>query len=302
MSRGFRGLHPFVAFFYYLGSVLLILLLFHPLFIFSAFVLLFAVNLLYDGGEAFLKWRKLMLLTAGMILIINPLTSQRGIHVLWEWILPSALPISHLWEVIRITWEAVLYGGMMAGTILCVMAIFTSYQQVIPSNKFLYLFSRVLPQWSLLTVLALRFVPLLHQRLGEVALVHRSREGELSGFSLRQRLKRSMKQLEVLLTWSLEDGLQTADSMKARGYGLGRRTSYAPYRWYWKDWLVLFFLLITGGSVLYGWSQGLGVLTIYPVMDSLLLTEGEWVLLGGYLAFLSTPILVEIGGLGNESS
>lgn len=56
-----------------------------------------------------------------------------------------------------------------------------------------------------------------------------------------------MKRLEVLLTWSLEEGLQTADSMKARGYGTGRRSSYSPYRWRPKDGAALFFLLIAGG-------------------------------------------------------
>lgn len=299
MSRGFRGFHPMVTFVYYAGALLLILLLFHPFFIASAFVLLFAVNLLYDGGKSFLQWKRVMLLTAGMILIVNPLTSERGAHVLWEWALPPIPIFSDLLEgdVHRITLEAVLYGGMMAGTILCVMAVFASYQQVIPSHKFLYLFSRLLPQWALLTVLALRFVPLLHERLSEVAMVHRSRQNEFPGLSFRQRVTGLMKRLEVLLTWSLEDGLQTADSMKARGYGLGRRSSYSPYRWYWRDWLALLFLLIAGGFVLYGWSQGLGVLEIYPVMDSLVLTEGEWLLLGGYLSFLSLPILVEVGGL-----
>ncbi|QKI82321.1 energy-coupling factor transporter transmembrane component T [Kroppenstedtia eburnea] len=288
MSRGFRDLHPVVTFIYYAGVLLMLLLMFHPLFILSAGFLLLAVNLLYDGGKGLFQWRGVMGMTAGVILVVNPLTSQRGSHILWE-------GTSH-----RITWEAVLYGGMMAGIILCVLAAFVSYQQVIPSNKFLYLFSRLLPQWALLTVLALRFVPLLRGRLEEIAIVHRSREDEIPKRSLRERLRRSMKRLEVLLTWSLEEGLQTADSMKARGYGTGRRSSYSPYRWRPKDGAALLFLLIAGGACLYGWSRGLGVLTIYPVMGSLGLTDEGWALLGGYLSFLGFPVLVELGGMIRE--
>lgn len=51
MSRGFRDLHPVVTFIYYAGVLLLLLLMFHPLFILSAGFLLLAVNLLYDGGR-----------------------------------------------------------------------------------------------------------------------------------------------------------------------------------------------------------------------------------------------------------
>ncbi len=216
MSRGFRDLHPVVTFIYYTGVLLLLLLMFHPLFILSACILLLAVNLLYDGGKELFRWKGAMGMTAGVILVVNPLTSERGTHVLWE-------GTSH-----RVTWEAVLYGGMMSGIILCVMATFISYQQVIPTNKFLYLFSRLLPQWALLIVLALRLVPLLRERLGEIEMVHRSREDEIPKLSLQERLRRSMKRLEVLLTWSLEEGLQRADSMKARGYGTGRRSLLLP--------------------------------------------------------------------------
>ncbi|GGA33809.1 ABC transporter permease [Kroppenstedtia guangzhouensis] len=288
MSRGFRDLHPVVTFIYYTGVLLLLLLMFHPLFILSACILLLAVNLLYDGGKELFRWKGAMGMTAGVILVVNPLTSERGTHVLWE-------GTSH-----RVTWEAVLYGGMMSGIILCVMATFISYQQVIPTNKFLYLFSRLLPQWALLIVLALRLVPLLRERLGEIEMVHRSREDEIPKLSLQERLRRSMKRLEVLLTWSLEEGLQRADSMKARGYGTGRRSSYSPYRWRPQDGGALLFLLISGGACFYGWTQGLGVLTIYPEMGSLGLTDEGWALLGGYLSFLGFPVLVELGGMIHE--
>ncbi|SMO95159.1 energy-coupling factor transporter transmembrane component T [Melghirimyces algeriensis] len=285
MKRGFRDFHPAVCFVYYAGSLLLLLLMVHPFFTLSALVVLFAVNLLYDAGKRLLQLKSVILMTAGIILIVNPLTSERGAHILWE-------GMSH-----RITLEAVLYGGMMAGTVVGVIASFASYQQVISTHQFLYLFSRLLPQWALLTVLSLRFVPLMQRRLEEIMRVQRSREGEMSNFHFREQLRRRMKRLEVLLTWSLEDGLQTADSMKARGYGAGRRSSYIPYRWRLSDGVSLFFLMATAGLCLFGWVQGMGVLTIYPIMESLMPTDQEWMLLAGYLSFFSFPILVEMGGM-----
>lgn len=176
MKRGFRDFHPAVCFVYYAGSLLLLLLMVHPFFTLSALVVLFAVNLLYDAGKRLLQLKSVILMTAGIILIVNPLTSERGAHILWE-------GMSH-----RITLEAVLYGGMMAGTVVGVIASFASYQQVISTHQFLYLFSRLLPQWALLTVLSLRFVPLMQRRLEEIMRVQRSREGEMSNFHFREQL------------------------------------------------------------------------------------------------------------------
>ncbi len=46
-----------------------------------------------------------------------------------------------------------------------------------------------------------------------------------------------------MVTWSLENAIETADSMRARGYGLPGRTSFSIYRFDSRDssalaWLV----------------------------------------------------------------
>lgn len=284
MSRGFRSLHPAISFLYYTGAVLLLFLMNHPLFLLTSFFLLFAVNLLYDGGKAFFQWKGMMLMTAGVILIVNPLTSERGSHVLW-------VISGH-----HITLESILYGGIMAITMINVMAVFTSYQQVISSDKFLYLFAGFLPQWSLLTMMSLRFVPLLRTRIREIALVQQSRMNPSLKPSWKEQVVQRMKRLEVLLTWSLEDGLQTAESMKARGYGTGRRTSYSPYHWSLKDGISFLFLSATFGACISGWATGWGTLAIYPVMEPLLPDLSEWLLLVSYLFYYSFPVWIELGG------
>ena len=51
-----------------------------------------------------------------------------------------------------------------------------------------------------------------------------------------------MRQMSSLLEWSMEDGIETADAMKARGYGEGRRSSYQKYRFYRFD--ITFFIVM----------------------------------------------------------
>jgi energy-coupling factor transport system permease protein len=61
-----------------------------------------------------------------------------------------------------------------------------------------------------------------------------------------ERLKTSMSkvlnELSILLSWSMEEGLDTADSMKARGYGITRRSSFSIYRFTRRDVLSLAFI------------------------------------------------------------
>ena len=49
---------------------------------------------------------------------------------------------------------------------------------------------------------------------------------------------------QVLLICSLEDALQTADSMQARGFGVTKRTTYIRYRMERRDWYTLNYLII----------------------------------------------------------
>ena len=37
--------------------------------------------------------------------------------------------------------------------------------------------------------------------------------------------------MQILLTWSLEEAIETADSMKARGYGMGKEVRMFRIKW-----------------------------------------------------------------------
>ena len=53
------------------------------------------------------------------------------------------------------------------------------------------------------------------------------------------RLRGGMRCFSILLTWAIENGIITADSMEARGYGTGKRTHFAVFRFDRIDVLVL---------------------------------------------------------------
>ena len=250
-------------------------------FLVTALLAMIALNLLHDGGKQLRPWAGYYVIVGLIIIIVNPLFSHRGSHILF-----------YLYDN-PITLESILYGITMMLSILTILIAFVSYQQMITSIKFVYLFSGISPKVTMLLVIAVRFVPLLRRRLKDLSLVQRTRGIQTTHGSLSQRIKNGMKQQQILLTWSLEEAIQTADSMTARGYGSGKRSSYEAYTMELRDWIVILFMISSSFGCLVGWFYGFGTLTIYPEVESLILSKKEWAYYGCFCLFLLIPVYLE---------
>ena len=66
--------------------------------------------------------------------------------------------------------------------------------------------------------------------------------------------------LSALITWSLEASVTTADSMRARGYGLHPRTSYSNYHFDGCDAVLTLFILV--GIACSGLAAGYRVVSV----------------------------------------
>ena len=112
------------------------------------------------------------------------------------------------------------------------------------------LFGRILPSLSLTLSMGLRFVPRLLRRTREVAqaqkLARPAERGWLAG------IRRAGRVVSIVVTWALENALDTADSMKSRGYGLPKRTAFSLFRFTLRDGICLGVLAALGGIVLAG--------------------------------------------------
>ena len=54
-----------------------------------------------------------------------------------------------------------------------------------------------------------------------------------------KKIRYALNMVSILVTWALENAIETADSMKSRGYGLRGRTAFSIYRFteginYWE--------------------------------------------------------------------
>lgn len=281
MVRGFQSFHPIILLFYYLLAIAGLMLNQHPMFLAVAAMAILLINFMLDGGRELKKWRTMIVIMGTLTLILTPFFNQRGNHLLF-----------YVFEK-QVYLEAVWQGGMISLTLVCILTLFLTFNIVITPDKFVFLFSKILPQWALLIMLSMRFVPLLRKRLIEIGDVQSVKGMSVKMGSLRNRAQNGMLLLQTLLTWSLEESIQTADSMTARGYGLGQRSKYQPFYMKQRDWVAFAFLLVSGALVLFGWWLGDGVLTLLPVLEPVWLSGREWFYLVLFFMMIGFPIWTE---------
>ena len=185
-----------------------------------------------------LRWCLPMVLLAAFI---NPAFSHEGITILLYF--PSGNPL---------TLESILYGLSSGVMIATVMLWFLNFNRVITSDKFIYLFGRIIPAMSLVLSMTLRFIPKFKAQLASVVDAQKSIGRDISEGSLWHRTKIAVTILSIMVTWALENAIETADSMKSRGYGLKGRTAFSIYRFDDRDRIVLVYLGFCGFYLMAG--------------------------------------------------
>lgn len=240
----FMRYHPFVNFVFFSLTIGFSLVLTHPaaqgIALFSA---LFSYLFTSTGKEiAFLF--KLSLPILFLSALLNPLFNPAGATVLL-----------YIGEGKPITLESLLYGCSAGVMTVTVLIWFLLFGRVMTSDKFIYLFGRVTPSLSLVLSMALGFVPRFTHQLKQVVEAQKSMGRDIAAGSLFARLKTLGAILSVMVSWSLENAIDTADSMKSRGYGLKGRSAFSLYHMRASDvwlllWCLLCFVLLVVGVLL----------------------------------------------------
>ena len=75
------------------------------------------------------------------------------------------------------------------------------------------------------------------------------------------------KIMGITVSWSLEESMFTAKSMKARGYNATERTSYLSYKFGNADYAFIALIIVTVGIIIVGLLKGVGMINIYPSID-----------------------------------
>lgn len=253
MKDRFAQYHPLVNFLYFTLVLVFSMVLRHPLAQGVSLLCACIYAVQAEGQRAVLfclKWcLPIFLLTA----LFNPAFSHEGVTILLY--LPTGNPL---------TLESILYGVSAGVLLVTVMVWFMNSSRVITSDKFLYLFGRVIPALSLVLSMTLRFIPKFKSQLAAVVEAQRSIGRDISQGSLLRRMKLAVSVLSIMITWALENAMDTADSMKGRGYGLPGRTAFSIYRLDDRDKSALAFLLLCAFCLVMGTAASAFSFRYYP--------------------------------------
>ena len=277
--RFFGGLHPAVSFLYFAAVLALTLVCFHPVMAALSLVGAVCFSAQLNGWRSVGLTSRFVLPMFLLIAIANPLFNHRGVTMLCM--------LFDQW----FTLEAVCYGLVSAASLSAVIFWFTCYQEVMTSDKFLYLFGKPFPGTSLLITMTLRFIPQLQQNRREIRQSQAMLQEE--GTRLLQRLGSALRNLSVLLTMSMEAAVETADSMKARGYGAKRRTTFHLFRFDGRDARTLGLILAVAGICITARAFGHGYMEFYPAMTPVLLGNSSYTMFVFYAVLMFLPGILE---------
>jgi len=281
--KAFETFHPIVLFSFFVAAIGLSMFFMHPVYlaitIFSAISLNIALR-----RQPFLKDWKLYVPLFFLMAIINPMISHNGQLVLL-YINGNALTV-----------EAIMYGIAIATMIVAIMLWFSCYNVMMTSDKFIYLFGKVSPALSLTLSISLRLVPRFKHQLAQIVQAQKVIGMDYTAGSLWHRIKCTVRILSILITWALDNAIDTADSMKARGYGVKKRTAFSLFIFERRDGYVLAIIILLFLSNVTASFIGTTTFYFYPTFGVIKWDIVSILFYGSYFILLSIPLAIEIRG------
>lgn len=283
-TDAFSSYHPAVDFLFYAGAIVFGMFFVHPVFVLCSCVLA-ALYYIAVKGRGALKFIAGLLPVLIAISVINPLFNPYGDHALFTW------PGGRAYTV-----EALLYGMAIGAMFVSILLWFASYNAVMTSDKFLYLFGAAAPSVTLVLTMALRMVPNFIRKAYQVAATRKSIGKAGDNGTRRQRAENGMLVVSALTGWALEGGIITADSMRCRGYGCGKRTNFSVYRFGRRDVCLMAVMAVLVLLLLFCSLKG-GTRAQFTPELSISGFDNPYTAVGAaaYFVFLAIPTAVDVG-------
>ncbi len=280
--RSFEEYHPLAQFLYLLLVSTLAACFVHPYVTALSLLGAVALWLLRNGGRQ-MRTHLYYLLLLLVITLINPVFRHNGATVLFV--------LNHN----PVTLESLLYGACSGAMLVSVLYWFRTFSQIMSADRLLYLFSKLSPRLGLIVSMALRYVPLFARQAARVHTMQKMLTGKDED-TLIDRGRSATGTVSVMTTWALERGVITADSMTARGYGVGRRTDYHLFRMRRGDIFLMLVTVLLAVVVIAGGACGRLTLKWYPTIPT---PQHDVLAILSYIAYAALtlmPCVLEIGG------
>ena len=235
----FDAAHPAVPALFVAFTIGLTMFSLQPVLVVISLVGAFSYSCCVRGARASVLSLRWQLPLIALISVANPVFSASGST-----------------EVFRVGLHAVyaesLWFGCVMGMLFVASALwFQGAAHLVPFDKVMALFGSAAPVVALMVSQCMRLIPRFARQGRMIAAVQSA--ATLSGgrklgvCSARGAHGSRLRLTSVLMGWAMEDSLQTADAMRARGWGAApRRTTYTRYRMTAPDAIALFAIACCG--------------------------------------------------------
>lgn len=283
MNRlGFYSFHPFTQLVFFAAVFVLSFLSMNPVIVCGSLLFSVLYTLVYNGRSELVRLLRLGLPLCILVTMVNPMYNHRGRVVL---LTLFSKPI---------TLEALLYGLVSGLMLLCVILWFGVFTALLSGERLRALFGGRLSSTVLVFTMTLRLIPSLIRRQQEISDTLSLLTPPLTNTQgVLSRAKTFAQTITVLIASALEDSIDTARSMQARGYSAARRTQYQTERFAARDITVcvtaiLLFVLSLAIYTTFGLS-----FVFYPVMSTVTIAgwQGVYALL--IFVLLMIPIVCD---------
>lgn len=273
----FTQLNPFAVAVYYLCVLAVTMFSMNPLLLCIALVTA-VISAVFNRSAS----RRNHLFSAAVFLIaamLNPLFVHKGVTVLFYL---NDRPF---------TLEAAVYGLSAAMMLTAALYRLRELSKALSSDKVLYLFGRFSPKLGLMLSMTLRYVSLLRVRWRRIQDSQKAL-GLYDDGNLIDAVRGRARVLSILITWTLENGIITAESMESRGYNSGRRTSYAVYRVHLTDVIFIIICILLTAVIAVGVYRSRSV--YYPALDMDLLNPWGTAGAAAFTLLNLMPLIIDV--------
>lgn len=280
----FYSFHPLVNTLYFVLVLAVTMFSLSPYYIAVTFIGAWAYTILLKGFEGL----KTTLIFGGSVLlimvVINTLFNNNG-----------ATTLFYL-NTNRVTVESMVYGLCGGLVLIAVIVWFGCFNVIMTSDKLIYIFGKVAPVLGLTLSMIFRFIPLLKTRFAEISLGQRCMGRSKNKGSIIERSRQLLKEISILIAWSLEASIESADSMEARGYGLKGRTSFHLFKMSRRDYIAIGIMILAGAPVIFAVATGATNMVFYPKIVPIDFGILDAVYIACYIVVVGMPIFIDIWG------
>lgn len=278
----FSDFHPAVTFAFFVLAILFCMFFRHPAFTAATLLFSFLYAVSVQGVRA-CKFALAMVPVFLLVTCINPLFNSLGQTVLFTYFGGRVYSL-----------EALAYGACTGCMFVAMFIWFSSYNRVMTSDKFTYLFGGLAPAITLTLTMALRLVPTYLNKLSQFGHCRASLGKSIQVGTTSEKAAHGADLLSQLTTWAFENAVQTADSMKSRGYGVGKRSNFSIYHFGNRDKLLLAAMGVFAALSIAGAAMGVQEIEFYPTIVAAPVTPLFTCSLCAYCTLLVLPTVINV--------